>query len=689
MLVNESVNVLLVDDDDSAVPPISNCLQDSAAFRLRRARSIAEAEAAVGVEEFDVVLLSLALATHPGLIAVTLLQTIAPHIPVVVIADEHSEPVALKAVHQGCADYLIRAHTYDIMLVRCIKHAIESRRASQALRMSEARYRELFEQSRDAIFMTDTEGVVVDANRAMLDLLGCAVDQILGLPLDGFLADTPDRALLLEEQAAKRAITDQELRIRRKDGRILWCLISLAERHDSDGTVAGHQGILHDITDRKRAEERLLYNAYHDVLTGLPNRALFIDRLDRALARWKRHHEHPFAVLFVDLNRFKIVNDSLGHAAGDELLKKVGALIGDCLREEDTVARLGGDEFAVLLDYINAKGEAMLVAQRIHSAMENPIAVGGQNIFTSCSIGVAMANGDADKPEDVLRNADLAMYKSKAAAGDNRITVYTAGMHTIALNMMELETELHEAVRNREFELQYQPIFTLATGQISGFEALLRWNHPRRGLLLPDEFLPTAEETGLILPIGRWVMRNACEQIVAWQKAYPNRKLPFVSLNISGSELTQQSFVVETAALLRETRVDPANLMFELTETSLLQNPDSCANTITKLRGIGIRFCVDDFGTGYSSLSYLHRLPINGLKIDRSFVAGLDRGDGPALVSTIVSLAHSLGIYAVAEGVETEAQLSTVRALGPKYVQGFLLSVPLTPAHAVGMVSAA
>jgi diguanylate cyclase (GGDEF)-like protein/PAS domain S-box-containing protein len=689
MLVAESVNVLLVDDDEAAVPPINSCLQDSAAFSLKRVRNITEAEAAFGSEDFDVVLLSLALSTHPGLIAVTLLQTIAPSIPIVVIADEHSEPVALKAVHQGCADYLIRAHTYDIVLIRCIKHAIESRRVSEALRISEARYRELFEQSRDAIFMTDTTGAVVDANKAMVDLLGCPTDQIIGYAIDSFLADTPDRALLLEEQAAKRTITDQELRIRRKDGRILWCLISLTERRDADGNVAGHQGIIHDITDRKRAEERLLYNAYHDVLTGLPNRALFIDRLDRALVRWKRHHEQPFAILFIDLNRFKIVNDSLGHAAGDELLKKVGALIGQCLREEDTVARLGGDEFAVLLDTINSKAEAMMVAQRIHSAMENPIAVGGQNIFTSCSIGIAVANGDADKPEDMVRNADLAMYKSKAEPTGSRITVYTSGMHTVALNMMELETELHEAVRNREFELQYQPIFTLASGQISGFEALVRWNHPRRGLLLPDEFLPTAEDTGLILPIGRWVMRSACQQIVAWQRAFPGRKLPFVSLNISGSELTQQSFVVETAALLRETGVDPANLMFELTETSLLQNPESCANTITKLRGIGIRFCVDDFGTGYSSLSYLHRLPINGLKIDRSFVAGLDRGDGPALVSTIVSLANSLGIYAVAEGVETEAQLSTVRALGPKYVQGFLLSLPLKPAVAADMVYAA
>jgi EAL domain-containing protein (putative c-di-GMP-specific phosphodiesterase class I) len=258
-------------------------------------------------------------------------------------------------------------------------------------------------------------------------------------------------------------------------------------------------------------------------------------------------------------------------------------------------------------------------------------------------------------------------------------------MHAMAVSTMELDMELHEALLNDEFELHYQPIFNLANSKISGFEALLRWRNSRRGLLLPQEFLPLAEETGLIMPIGKWVMQQACDQIAIWQAQRPGRRLPFVSLNISGKQLSQAGFVSETAALLREKQVDPAHLMLELTETSLLQNPETCAVTITKLRSIGVRFCIDDFGTGYSSLSYLHRLPINGLKIDRSFITGLDR-EGPELVSTIVSLAHNLGIYAVAEGVETESQLKRVRALGPKYVQGFFLSYPLEAAQAGSMV---
>jgi EAL domain-containing protein (putative c-di-GMP-specific phosphodiesterase class I) len=278
------------------------------------------------------------------------------------------------------------------------------------------------------------------------------------------------------------------------------------------------------------------------------------------------------------------------------------------------------------------------------------------------------------------------MYRAKAE-GPSRYTIYAPGMHSMAVSLMELDMELHEAVRNKEFLLHYQPIYSLIDGQVRGFEALLRWQNPKRGLLLPAEFLPLAEETGLILPIGRWVMRQACQQVADWQRAHPDTPMPFVSMNISGKQLAQPGFVAETAAILRETRVDPASLMLELTETSLLQNPDSCAAAITKLRSIGVCFCIDDFGTGYSSLSYLHRLPINGLKIDRSFIAGLDRGEGPELVSTIVSLAHNLGIYAVAEGVETEAQLKSVKALGPKYVQGFFLSLPLDAEAAEGMVA--
>jgi diguanylate cyclase (GGDEF)-like protein/PAS domain S-box-containing protein len=564
----------------------------------------------------------------------------------------------------------------------------EKRQAEEALRQSETKYRGLFEQSRDAIIMTDAEGAILEANGACHELLGFSPGDLLCQPLDFVFADQVDRLLFREEWNAKRSVTDFEVRVRRQDGAVRWCLMSVAERCLPNGTLIGYQGILHDITDRKRAEERLIHNAYHDVLTGLPNRSLFTDRLDRALARWHREHQHFFAVLFVDLDRFKIVNDSLGHSAGDELLVCIARQIERCIRDVDTLARLGGDEFAILLDHVENSTDAVLVAERIHASLEEPLTINGQNVFTSCSIGIALPTADNERPEDLLRNADIAMYRAKAD-GAARHATYVPAMHSMAVSVMELDMDLRTALQERQFVLHYQPIFALETGLISGFEALLRWKHPRRGLLWPRDFLDRAEETGVIVPIGRWVVREVCDQLRAWARGGSMAHLPFISLNVSGKQLAQADFVSEVASALREKRVPGDRLMFELTETSLMQNPDACALMIGRLRDLGVRFCIDDFGTGYSSLSYLHKLPINGLKIDRSFINRLGNGqEGAELVATIVALAANLGLYAVAEGVETELQMSNVRELRPKYVQGFLLSRPLEPDAAVAMLSA-
>jgi diguanylate cyclase (GGDEF)-like protein len=385
--------------------------------------------------------------------------------------------------------------------------------------------------------------------------------------------------------------------------------------------------------------------------------------------------------LFIDLNRFKVINDSLGHSAGDVLLRRVGAMMLGCVRPEDTVARLGGDEYAVLVERIGSRLDPVLVAQRIHSMVERPFEIAGRTVYVSCSIGIAFPDSDADKAEDLLRNADIAMYKSKAS-GPATHTLYVPGMHTDARDLMELDMDLNQAVRAGEFTLHYQPIYDLQKNSISGFEALVRWNHPSRGLLMPHDFLPLAEETGLIVPIGNWVIEEVCKQISKWRRALPQTRLPFISLNVSGVQITRPDFVRELDRALHHMRIPPDALMLELTETSLLQNPDTCATTITQLRRAGVRICIDDFGTGYSSLSYLHRLPINGLKIDRSFMASLEHADGSELVSTIIGLAHSLGLYAVAEGVETAQQLARVRAFAPRYVQGFYLSRPIDPTSA-------
>jgi diguanylate cyclase (GGDEF)-like protein/PAS domain S-box-containing protein len=561
----------------------------------------------------------------------------------------------------------------------------ERRRAEEAVRRSESKYRALFEQSRDAIYMTDRDGTIVETNHAMRDLLGLTAQDLTGSNVESFYADPADRALFRREFLLKRSISDLEVRLRRRDGLVLWCLLSISPRQLPDGNLIGFQGIIHDISDRKRAEQRLVHNAYHDVLTGLPNRALFLDRLERALTRWQRNPREQFAVVFLDLDRFKVVNDSLGHAAGDELLVAIAGIVGRCIRDEDTVARLGGDEFAVLLNHVEGETDAALVAERLHSCLEQPIRVGGQNVFVSCSAGIALPHAD-EKPEDMVRNADIAMYKAKSE-GPARHAIYHPNMHTAAVNILELDMDLRVALQEQQFVLHYQPIYTLDNGHLSGFEALLRWKHPRRGLLLPAEFLHRAEDTGIIISIGRWVMREVCAQLGAWNRICGTERLPFISFNVSSRQLAQADLVGEIAAALREHAVPRDRLMLELTETSLMQSPESCALTIRKLRDLGVRFTIDDFGTGYSSLSYLHRLPISGLKIDRSFITRLEHGgDSSEFVATIVALAHSLGLDAVAEGVETERQFSNLQKLRPKYVQGFYLSYPLDPIAVSNMI---
>ncbi|MGH7461559.1 MAG: sensor domain-containing protein, partial [Longimicrobiales bacterium] len=462
----------------------------------------------------------------------------------------------------------------------------------------------------------------------------------------------------------------------RRDGNTVWCLLSIWPRQLPSGQVIGFQGIIHDITDRKRAEQRLVHNAYHDVLTSLPNRALFLDRLERAMSRWHRDRDELFAVLFLDLDRFKVVNDSLGHSSGDELLVQIAGVIKRCIRDEDTVARMGGDEFAVLLDRVESETDAVLVAERLHTCLEQPLLIGGQNVFISCSVGISLPRTREEKPEELLRNADLAMYRAKAD-GPARHAVYAPDMHTAAVSILELDMDLRMAMQEQQFLLHYQPIYTLG-GTLSGFEALLRWRHPRRGLLAPTEFLDRAEETGLIVQMGRWVIREVCARLGSWNRIAGAARLPFISCNVSSRQLSQADLVGEVAAALREYNVPRDRLMLELTETSLMQNPESCALTIRRLRDLGVRFCIDDFGTGYSSLSYLHRLPISGLKIDRSFITRLDHGeDSTELVATIVSLAENLGLDAVAEGVETERQYTHLQRLRPRYLQGYYLSHPL------------
>jgi diguanylate cyclase (GGDEF)-like protein/PAS domain S-box-containing protein len=433
-----------------------------------------------------------------------------------------------------------------------------------------------------------------------------------------------------------------------------------------------------EVTERKRVEDRLLHHATHDPLTGLPNRHLFMERLGRALLRFQSTGG-VFAVLFLDLDRFKVVNDSLGHHVGDELLQVIAERLRASVRHNDTVARFGGDEFAVLLEELVDLNEAGEIAGRLGQAVSAPVNLGGYEVFTSASIGIALSSSGQDRPEYLLRNADVAMYRAKGN-GANRYEVFDRAMHAQAMARLQLETDLRRALTRGEFRLRYQPIVSLRTGRITGVEALLRWEHPDRGLILPGDFIPVAEETGLILPLGAWVLGEACRQLAEWRREFHHARIA-LSVNLSAKQFGQADLVERIRDALRESGLDPRHLKLEITESAIIDNPSGAGAMLAQLKEQGIQVQMDDFGTGYSSLSSLHSLPLDGLKVDRSFVSRiLENHATRQMVRTIALLARGLDLAVVAEGVETVEQLEEVRAMGCDYAQGYLIAPPLEPA---------
>ncbi|MEO6708096.1 MAG: EAL domain-containing protein, partial [Planctomycetota bacterium] len=413
-------------------------------------------------------------------------------------------------------------------------------------------------------------------------------------------------------------------------------------------------------------------------LTNLPNRALFIDRLRQALRRASRRKDYLFAVLFLDIDRFKMVNDSLGHMAGDRLLVMIARRLELSLRPGDTVARLGGDEFTVLLDDIRDVTDATRVADRIQRELEMPFNVGGQELFTSASIGIALSATGYEKPEDILRDSDTAMYKAKSL-GKARYSMFDTGMHERAVVLLQMEADLRRAIERSELRVHYQPILSLQTGHITGVEALARWQHPLRGLVSPAEFIPIAEETGLILPIGRWVLVEACRQMVLWRDTLGAEHPLEVAVNLSGRQLALPDIVAQIGEVLRETGLEPSRLRLEITESVVMEHPEMVSTMLQELRLLGVKLSIDDFGTGYSSLAYLQRFPADTLKIDRSFVSPMgSRGENSEIARTIVTIGHNLGMRVVAEGVETAEQLAHLRGLDCEGAQGYFISKPLS-----------
>jgi len=469
-----------------------------------------------------------------------------------------------------------------------------------------------------------------------------------------------------------------ECRIQRKDGTTRWLLVRGMAIRDRAGTPYRIAGSQTDITPRKLMELQLRHDAFHDMLTNLPNRALFLDRLNCAIAKMKRNENYRYAVLLLDVDRFKLVNDSLGHAMGDRLLIEFARRLRECPRATDTVARLGGDEFVVLLDEVDGLAGAKVMIERIQRAFESPLDVQGRQIFVSSSIGLAFGKPRYQVAEDLLRDADIALYRAKAL-GPGKVQSFLSGMHEKVVSQLNSQNELREAVKDcRQFVLHYQPILSLRNGRLAGFEALIRWNHPVRGMVFPADFIPEAEQGELISPITYWILRTVCMRLKAWESD-AQRKLPlFVNINMSVKSLSDPGFAYAVGQIISAAHVEPSQIKFELTESSLMKEPELALLTLSCLKATGVELMVDDFGTGYSCLSYLHRLPMNALKIDRSFVSSVpSEARNMEIVRTIALLAERLGLQTVAEGIETQEQCQWLKSIGCQLGQGYLFSRPL------------
>ncbi|MCF2146748.1 EAL domain-containing protein [Desmonostoc muscorum LEGE 12446] len=596
-----------------------------------------------------------------------------------------------------------------------------------ALDKERQRYQDLFEFAPDAYLVTNTAGTIQEANNAAATLLYVPQNYLVGKPLILFIAQE-DRQFFRSQMNNLQQSLNWEINLEPRRGKPFpasitvsavydekgkqvgwrWLLCNITERKQTQEMlhraydeleirvaertaelVKANQKLLTEITERKRAESQLLHLAFHDALTGLPNRAAFINRLRHAINYSKRHSNYVFAVLFIDLDRFKAINDSFGHLKGDQFLLAIASRLEVCVRSIDTAARLGGDEFTILLEGIQDVSDAIKVAERVEHELRLPFELDGQEIFTTASIGIALSSTvDYQQPEDVLRDADTAMYRAKML-GRARYELFNSNMYANALAKLQLETDLRRAIERLELQVYYQPIVSLTSGSILGFEALLRWEHPERGLLNPADFIPLAEETGLIFSIGKWVLHEACSQMQTWRASYPDNLLQKISVNISLKQFSQPDLIEQIREILQSTGLNADILVLDITENVILENGDRVTAALSQLREMGIQLSIDDFGTGYSSLGRLYNFPISLLKIDRSFISSISTNSrNLEIIEILVTLAHKLGVDVLAEGIETKEQLALLRKLNCEYGQGHFFSVPLNSLKAEALIMA-
>lgn len=553
------------------------------------------------------------------------------------------------------------------------------KRAERSLQASEERLRLITENMRDLVCLHEPNGRYLYVSPSCETLLGYTPDELIGQDPNTLIhPDDRDRLQMAAHNLDRRgALSSLTYRMQHKSGTFIWVETLSKPILGRNGELIRWVSASRDITARVQAEQQLSHDALHDALTQLPNRALFMARVEMALSQMIRHKSYQFAVLFIDLDRFKVVNDSLGSLVGDRILVETARLLQGCLRPADTLARLSGDEFTLLLDDIKDMTDATRVAERIQTLLKVPFDLDGHRVTMSASIGIVMGSTEYQQATELLRDADIAMYRAKET-GKAHYEIFDREMHRRAVHLLRMETDLRRAIERHELVLYYQPIVAIATGQLAGFEALVRWQHPEHGLIPPDHFIPIAEDSGLIIPLGEMVLRLACQKMQQWQHRWSMARSLMMSVNLASKQIRDPAFVPTLITILQETRLDGCCLKLEITERMLMENTDAVVAVLRQIRAQGVRLSIDDFGTGYSSMAYLQHFPITSLKIDRSFTQQLSHPEGKsAIVRAIVTLAQNLSLSVIVEGIETQAQLARLKEIGAEYGQGYYFSKPL------------
>ena len=701
----DAARILVVDDQQDLLDSLGSLLRLEG-FNVDAACGGRAALAALDRHDYDAVLLDLRMPDISGHDILNHISRCQPDIQTIIVSGEASFDDVKSCLREGAYDYVRKPYIPEEILTTLnnalqARHmAFQHRRLEAALRDSERLHRYIVNNSPDIVYMLDDNGCFTFVNETLSKLLGYQRDELIGQHYSVLVHEDDlemARYVFNERRTGARATSNVELRLRSRKGpgearyfetyvlpvELTSTGIYNMESGSDDSHFIGTYGVARDITHRKQSEELINYQAYHDLLTGLPNRALFNDRLNQAIAHARRV-KGRLAVMFLDLDRFKIINDSLGHAVGDALLKSVTQRLNSCLRDEDTLCRFGGDEFALLLPEIRSRKDAQVIARKVLDELSGPFIVDDHELFVTTSIGIAIYPDAGDDRESLCKKADIAMYYVKANGKDG-YQYFNEAMNQEFTSRVTLERELRAALDGNQFHMFFQPKISSATGQIVGMESLIRWQHPSRGLVMPGEFIPLAEETDLIVPIGNWALQASCAEIARWNSASEHRVK--VAVNVSARQLEQSDFVRHVLDTLNEHDIEASQIELEITESSIVHNKKSVIQKLLTLSHHGIRIAIDDFGMGYSSLSYLKHLPIHTLKIDRNFISdiGLHQRKG-CIVDAIIALGKGLDLHLVAEGVENAAQLEYLRRLGCTEVQGHLFATAQPADHIARML---